>query len=289
MSTMTDVVQRTRMLLYGTGLGEKPTIVVAPAAANETSIGTTVTFDLASAELSKVAAGDVLSVMGAATADDAHSMYVLSKDSTSVTALASYFGSPAVTADGDLDGAVFELDPLKPEHFLWQAAESVVATLLYPEVYKYNTYAITPDLSDYQVELNAAVEGIELAYQNYGGQQVGIGFSVQKNVHTTVSSTGVLGELYAVDGSPVYVTTRERYLESDTFSEALTECVATGAAALVVGGSRVSTDLESAKKDSQFRGQRNPANDLWRDFITLRTAIASDIASEVDWFEYRKG
>jgi hypothetical protein len=177
---------------------------------------------------------------------------------------------------------------LKSEHFLWQAAESVISTLLYPEVYKYNTYAVTPDLTDYQVELNAATEGIEGAYQIIAGQRVNIGFGVQKNVHTTVASTGVLGELIAIDGSTVYVTTRERYLESDTFTEALTQCIATGAAALVLGGSRSSTDLESAKKDSQNRGQRNVSSDLWRDFVTLRTAIASDIASDVDWFEYRR-
>lgn len=240
MSTMTEIVQRTRSMLYSSGLGEKPTIVLAPAAANETSIGTTVVFDLDTAELAKVAAGDVLSVLGAATADAAYSMYLLSKNSTSVTALSSYMGSPAVTADGDLDNAVFELDPLKSEHFLWQAAESVISTLLYPEVYKYNTYAVTPDLTDYQVELNAATEGIEGAYQIIAGQRVNIGFGVQKNVHTTVASTGVLGELIAIDGSTVYVTTRERYLESDTFTEALTQCIATGAAALVLGGSRSS-------------------------------------------------
>lgn len=289
MSTMTEIVARTRSLLYGAGLGEKPTIVLAPAAANETSIGTTVVFDLASAELAKVEAGDVLSVLGASAATGAHTVYVLSKNSTSVTALASYEGAPAVTADGDLDDAVFELGALKPEHFLWQAAETVIGTMLWPQIHKYATYGVTPDLSDYQVELNANVESIESAYQNIGGEQVQIPFGVQRNVHTTVSSTGVLGELYAIDGSSVYVTARERWGESDTMSEALKQCIATGAAALCIGGSRSATDLESAKKDSQFRGQRNPANDLWRDFVTMRTALSEDIASEVEWFEIRRG
>ena len=284
-----DIVARTRSLLYGTGLGEKPTIVLAPAAANETSIGTTVVFDLAAAELAKVEAGDVLSVLGASAATGAHSVYVLEKDSTSVTALASYEGSPAVTADGDLDGVVFELGALKPEHFLWQAVESVVSTMLYPEIYKYATYTITPDLTDGQVELNANVESIEMAWQDYASQKVPIPFEMSKNVHTSVSSTGVLGTFGALDGSSVYVTARERYVESDSMSEALVQCIATGAAALAIGGSRSATDLESAKKDSQFRGQRNPANDLWRDFVTLRSAIGNDIAAEVDWFEYRRG
>jgi len=283
------IVSRAKTLLYGHGLGEKPTIVQAPAAANETSIGTTVVFDLATAELAKVEAGDVLSVLAAATAADAHMMYVLSKDSTSVTALASYMGSPAVTADGDLDAAFFELDPLVSEHFIYQGIETVFTSLLYPDIHKYGTYTVTPDLSDYQVELNAAVEEIVDAKQTIGGQWHSIPFGVQKDVHTTVSSTGVLGELFAIDGSTVYITTRERYLEADTLSEALTQCVATGAAALAMGASRSSTDLESTKKDSQERGKRNPANDLWRDFITLRTAVSEDLAKDVEYFEIRRG
>jgi len=276
-------------LVYGHGLGEKPSIVQAPAAANETSIGTTVVFDLATAELAKVEAGDVLSVLAAATAADAHMMYILSKDATSVTALASYMGSPAVTADGDLDAVLFELDPLKSEHFIYQAVETVFTTLLYPDIHKYNTYEVTPDLSDYQVELNAAVEEIVDAKQTIGGQWHSIPFGVQKDVHTDVSSTGVLGELVAIDGSSVYITTRERYLEADTLTEALTECIATGAAALCVGASRSSTDLESTKKDSQVRGDRNPANDMWRDFITLRAALSEDLSRDVEWFEIRRG
>ena len=284
-----DVVSRVKTILYGHGLGEQPAIVQAPSAANETSIGTTVVFDLATAELAKVEAGDVLSVLAAATAADAHMMYVLSKNSTSVTALASYMGSPAVTADGDLDSAIFELNPLKSEYFIYQAAESVYTTLLFPDIQKYGTYSITPDLSDYQVELNSAVESIESAFQIIGGQRPLIPFELAKHVHTTVSSTGVLGVLYAIDGSDVYITTRERYLETDTITEALIQCIATGAAALVIGASRSSTNLESTKKDSQERGKRSPANDLWRDFITLRTALSEDLASQVDWFEIRRG
>jgi hypothetical protein len=285
----TDIVQRVKTLLYGHGLGEKPTVVLAPAAANETSIGTTVVFDLATAELAKVNAGDVLSVLGAATAPAAYMMYVMSKDSTSVTALASYMGSPAVTADGDLDGVVFELGSLKSEWFIYQAVESVFNTLLYPQIYKYGTYTIAPDLVTYQVELNAAVMEIQNAFQIIATETHQIPFGIARNVSTSISSTTVLGELYAIDGSSVYVTTKERYLEADSISEALTECIATGAAALAIGASRSSTDLESSNKDSQVRGQRNPANDLWRDFITLRTALSDDLASQVDWFEIRRG
>ena len=284
------IVSRVKTLLYGHGLGEKSTIVQAPSAANETSIGTTVTFDLATAELAKVEAGDVLSVLAASASTGAHMMYVMSKNTTSVTALASYMGSPAVTADGDLDDAFFELNPLKSEWFIYQAVESVFATLLYPEIYKYGTYTIaTPNMVHYQNELNAAVMEIQNAFQIIATETHQIPFGLARDVSTTISSTGVLGELYVIDGTAAYITTKERYLEADTLTEALTECIATGAAALAIGASRSSTDLESTKKDSQVRGQRNPANDLWRDFITLRTALSDDLASQVDWFEIRRG
>lgn len=282
---MTDIVARTRSLLYGHGIGEKPTIVVAPADTQSTSIGTTVTFTLGTKELAKVEPGDTLGVLNAATAGAAHSTYVLSKSTSTVTVLASYMGAPPVTGPADLDGAVFELNPLKSEHFLWQAAQTAIDTLLYPEIYKYKTYSVTPNLSDFQVPLDAAVEEIMNAYQIIGGQTINIGYNVQRKVHTSISATGVLGELFACDGSPVYITTRERYVNTDTFSAALAQCVATAAAAIAVGGARSSTDLESAKKDSQFRGERNPASELWRDFITLRSSIAADIAADVDWFE----
>ena len=205
-----------------------------------------------------------------------------------VTAYMGYQGAPSPTTANVLDGVVFELSPLKSEWLMWQKVEAVINTLLYPQVYKYGTYSVTPDLSDYQVELNAAVEEIEDAKQSIGGEMISIPFGMQKNLSTSVSSTGVLGELYAIDGSSVYVTTKERYLASDTLPAAVEECVAVGAAALTLGAARSSTDLEASSKDSQFRGQRNPADQLWRDFITLRSSINEDLASQVDWFEYRR-
>lgn len=169
---------------------------------------------------------------------------------------------------------------------MWQKLEAVFSTMLWPEIYKYNQYTVTPDLSDYQVELNAAVEKIVSAQQSWAGEFVTIPYQMQRNTSTSVSSTGVLGTLYAIDGSSVYLTVKERYLSSDTLPAAVEECVSVGVAAMTLGAARSSTDLESASKDSQFRGQRNPADSLWRDFVTLRSAIAEDLGAEEDWFEY---
>lgn len=281
-----DIIQRARATLYGQGVGEKPSIVLAAANANETVTAPKIVFDLDAGSGSSVGAGDILSVIDAATEAAAYVLYVLSVSTDEVTALMGYFGSPSPTTASVLDGAVFEINPLKTEFLIWNKMQAVFSTMLYPQVYKYATQSITPDLSDYQVELPATVEEIEDAKQEIGGEWLPIAWNIQKHVHTDISSTGVLGELYAFDGSKVKLVTRERYTSSDTLSAALEECVATGTAALVLGAARSSTDLEAASKDSQFRGQRNPADELWRDFVSLRASLNEDLSKQVEWFEY---
>ncbi len=285
----TDIIQKVRSHVYGSGVGEKPTIVLGASNASETVTAPTIEFSVGSGEGGKIEIGDVLSVMFAASESAAYVLYVMNVSTDTVTALMGYMGSPSPTAANALDDAVFELNPLKSEFMIWNKMETVFDTLLYPQVYKPSTQKVTPDLSDYQVELPATVEKIQDAKQQVGGEWFSIPFSIQADVHTDISSTGVLGELWAIDGSDVRLLTHERYTSSDTISTALEECVATGTAALVLGASRSSTDLEAASKDSQFRGQRNPADQLWRDFITLRAALTDDLASQVDWFVYRRG
>ena len=272
--------------MYGQGVGEAPAIVLAAANANETVAAPTIVFTVATGSGSQIQAGNVLSVVNAATAASAYMLYVLSVSTDAVTALMGYLGSPSPTTANALDGAVFEIDPLKSENLIWQKMEAVFSTMLWPEVYKYNTYTITPDLSDYQVELNANVEAIVSAHQSFGGEFCKIPWEIQKNLSTSISSTGVLGTLYAIDGSSVYIQTKERYTATDTHPAAVEECVAVGTAAMVLGAARSSTDLETSSKDSQFRGQRNPADALWRDFVTLRSAIAEDLGREEYWFDY---
>jgi len=283
----TDIVQRAKAIIYGHGIGEHPVIVRAAADASEAVSGSVVTFNMLAGQGAKVAAGDTLSIYGAATATVAHAVYVLGVATDAVTAVNGYWGSPAV-ADTKLDGALLELNPLRAEHFLFQAVETVFATLLYPEVSKYFARSVTPDLTDYQVEVPATVKQILSAWQIIGDERVTIPFALDDNLESTLSSTGTMGTFYAIDGSDVYYTTVEKYATSDTLSEALTQCIATGAAAIALGASVSETNLESSKKDSQSRRERNPAQDLWREFVTLRSAISEDISREVDWFEYRR-
>lgn len=282
-----DIVARVKSLLYGTALGEQPTIIQAAADAAESSPAAVVTFTLASSEGAKVAPGDMLSVYGAATAAVAHSVYVLSVSTDTVTAVNGYWGSPVV-ADTLLDSALLELNPLRAEHFLFQAVESVFSTFLWPDVLKYGQKSVTPDLTDYQVDVPATVEAILSAWQVVGDTRYTIPFGLVTDLETNLTATGSLAEFFAIDGSDVYYTTEERIISTDTLSEALTQCIATGAAAIALGASVAETSMAFASKDSQSRGERSVADRLWREFVTLRSALADDIARDVDWFEIRR-
>jgi len=282
----TDIVQRVKAHVYGQGVGEHPTIILGAADASETGSAPTIAFDVADG--TQVQAGDVLGVVNAADADSAFVLYVLSVSTNTVTALMGYFGSPSPTTADDLDGAVFEVNPVKSEWLMWQKVETTIDTLLWPVVYKPNTQSITPNLATGQNEIAATVMDILGAQQQIAGIWENIPFSLDIDVDTNVSSTGNLVSVGAIDGSTVYLKTIERYAASDTMSSALEECIALGAAAQILGATRSSTDLEASSKDSQFRGSRNPAQQLWQDFITLRSSLNDDLAKQVDWFEYHR-
>lgn len=286
-----DMVERTKSILFGAGIGEKPVILRLAADAAESISGDIVTFDMTdSTEAANLDGGDVVGVWGAAAATNAHMAYVISVASATVTAVNAYNGSPAI-ADTNLDGGLLEVIPGGGigEHNIYQAIETVFTSLLWPDLWEYATYAITPDLTDFQVELNAAVEKIEDAWQVIGSTRYEVAFEMAKNVHTSVSSTTVLAELLAFDSSNVFITTVNRITESSTLSEALRQMIATGAAAIAAGMTRNPATMESTGKDNQMRIERSPARALWQDFGTLRTALAGDLEQEVHWFEYDRG
>jgi hypothetical protein len=284
---MTDLVSRTKTLLYGSGLGEKPVIVRAAADAAETIAPPIITFDLLAGEgaASGIAAGDTLSMVGGTTAALSSVFYVLSVSVDRVTCLNSYLGSTPVSVADLLDGVIFELNPARSEFMLWNDVSAVIAGMLWPQIYLYSTSAITtPDLADYQNEVAATVEEIIDAHQVISNTIHHIPFELHTNVHTTVSSTGAFAELYAIDGSTIYLVTKDRVAETSTLNEAYMQCIATGAAAIAAGSMLGGGSLESSSKDSQARVQLTPRQALWQDFIALRSSIAQDLSMEEGWF-----
>lgn len=284
--TLASTVAQVRDILYGSVIGEKPAIRIAASDAAETGTSPKIIFTLDTSEGDHVRAGDVLSVRGGASAAASFVVYVLSKSSDTITALNAYQGTAVTGSDsGDLDNAVFEQNAPVTEYQIFNFVEQVYDSLLYPHVTKLNQRQITPDLSDYQNEIPAAVEKIRSAWQVISGEAIQIPFDLERNLDTTISSTGSLVYLGAIDGSTVYVVTEEKYTSSDTVPNEIEYCVAVGAAALAAGAQVHERSMASASKDSQLRAQSDPSATLWRDFLTLRTSIMEEQAEEVDYFE----
>jgi len=105
---LSDIVTRTRSILYGTGLGEKPAIRIAASNANETTSGQLVTFTVVAGEGAELAPGQVVSVYDPATELDAHVVYITSTSTDAITGINGYLGSPVVIGSnsGDLDDAL---------------------------------------------------------------------------------------------------------------------------------------------------------------------------------------
>ena len=284
---MTDLVNTTKTLLHGAGLGEKPLIVRAATNANETITNPTIVFTLLAGEgaASGIAAGDVLSVVGAGTQALSHVVYVLSVSTDTVTCLSSYDGAPVSVADA-FDSAIFEMNAPRSEFLLWGDVSSVIAGLLWPEVYLYAVETIAaPDTTNYQNDLNAATERIVNTQQVIGGIATNIPFELHTNVDAvTVTATGVYAELYVQDSSAAYVSAVRRVIEGSTLNFAYSQCIATGAAAIAAGSMLGGGSLESSSKDSQTRVQLTPRQALWQDFVALRSSISQDLSMEEAYF-----
>ena len=221
-----DIVQRVRQHVYGNGFGESPSIIQGASDASETITNPTIAFDVATNEGAKLAAGDILSTYASTSQATAFELYVLSVSTDTVTAINGYNGSDQSAAD-ELDGMLFELNPFKSEYLIWSKIETVFDNMLWPYVWKYNTQSVTtPDQSSYQNEVPAAIFQIEGAWQQYGPEWVPIAWELQRNLHTSVSSTGSLATLNVFDSSTVYLSTREKYLSSDTLPDSVQEVVA---------------------------------------------------------------
>ena len=278
--TLSDVVNRTRSILYGSGLGEKPAIRQAAADAAETTTGQTVVFTLASDEGAKVKPGDVLSVYDPDTEADAHVVYVLSISTDTITGVVSYLGSPTITAS-DLDSALFEQNAAWTGYEIFEAVTTVVDSLLWPYVYKLTSATIaSPDLVDGQEAVAAGTEVITHAWQVIGPTVYNIAVSprVPLEVTSTLKSTGKMVTFDWIDGSTVYYEYREKV---DVTAHA--RLISLGAAGLLLGGSMAEATLERTKKDNAeaVSGRGQAANAVWRDFLTLRQNISDELSKRL--------
>jgi hypothetical protein len=282
-----DYVARTKEILYGSGLGEKPSIRQVAANAAETISGSTISFSLATGEGQYVRRGHVLSSVSENDASTSYAMYVLDVSTDTVTATLQYLGSPASTTDS-LDGVLLEQNALVPEYRIHTAIDTVFQSFLWPYNFKYAQYSIAPNLTTNQVELNANIREIVSATQVISNVATDIGFSIMRNLHTSVSSTGSLGEFSFVNGTTAYLTTKDKLVLGDESSDnSIVDLVAFGAAALCLDSSAPAVDMEREHKDAT---QRELVSDgLWRTFAQVRASRQEELARDNDYFYVRRG
>lgn len=276
-----DIFNVVRTLLYGTGLGEKPSIRRGAANASEGLVGDPIiTFDLFTDEGDYVKPGEVLAVYSAAAAG-AHVIYVLSVSNDTVTGInGGLIGAPAVT-DGDLDNALFEQDPLVSSHEIHAAISQIIQGYLWPDIYNIEDKTIaSPDLVDGQEGVSTDSEEIMAAWQIIGDTVYSVPFQRHPlDVNTAIKSTGKMAEFDWFDGGTGYYTVKTKIVDDDDGGDNLTRIIATGAAALLLGGSAVEATLENTKKDNADAvGQRGQVGGLlWRDFLTLKAEYAREL------------
>ena len=277
-----DLHQRIRQVVYGQGLGEKPSMRRAASNANESLAGEILTFSLLAGEGAKCNPGDVLSVY-TTTAADMHVLYVLSISTDVVTAVNGYNGSPLVVGSdsGDLDNVILEQRALVTSHEIDEAIDTVFANFLWDDVYDIVTATIaSPNLVHGQEAVAAEVEEVISAWQIIGTEAIGIAVDpkIPYEVDSTLASTGKLVSFDWINGSTGRYAYRAKYTESDEADTELTHLVALGAGALLLGTVLFEATLESTKKDNvpavEQRGRVSSL--IWRDFLTLRQNMSEE-------------
>lgn len=285
---LADIFNTTRRLLNGQGLGERAALLVAASDAAESISAPLITFSLSSGQGSKVQEGDTLSVVAPAAAD-AHIITVTSKSTDDITGVDGNFdiGSPVIT-DGDLDDAVIENSPLVTSFDIHEAITAIVDRYLWPSVYIVEQREVAaPDLIDGQEAVATDVKEIIGAWQILGSTTYPISYEKHPiHVSTDIAaSTGRLASFDWIDGSTGYYSVKTKVVVADDDGDPeLTRLIATGAAALALGGTFVEASQGRAKQENAeavpLRNQA--ASILWRDFLTLREAYALELVREHD-------
>lgn len=271
-----EIRSLTRDILYGTGLGEKPTLRVASGSSAVTGKLVDFTID----DGSKLRAGDVLSQYGSTSTADAYSFYVTAIDTNDLTCINGYEGT-AIADATSMAGMVLEVMPLVGEWKVFEAIDIVIQRFLWPEVFDMEVDTVTPDLTTGQVAVDARDEEILSAWQKIGTQTYPVSFALEKKMSTALFPSGRMGSFDFIDNSLLYYAAKRRINATDSEnSAALDNLIATGAAAISLGGTQVETSLDSSKKDSQERGKRDIASMLWRDFMVQKQVFSEDLSRD---------
>lgn len=260
--------------LYGTGLGEKPSL---RQGSGSTSVsGSTVTFDVTDG--TKVKPGHVLSSYGSSDTADAFGFYVLSVSTNSLTCVNGYEGA-AIGDAVSVATSIFEHQAPVTEHRLQNAIDEIVDGYLYPEIFDVASDSFTPNLSTGQSNGDASDEEILRAWQKIGPTIYQIPMSVEPYMPAAEFASGKMLSYDVISSTTVYYSAIRRVTIAGSSGTALEGLIAKGAAALALEGAEASTQWESAKNDARERSM-TMSQSLWQDFYQAKQQLREDISRD---------
>jgi len=284
-----DIIKKAHTKLYSAGLGERPSVVRAAANANEGTVTNGVlTFDLLAGEGANVQKGDVLSVRNPATAATAYVTEIIGLSTDTVTVLNDIGPALAGGDDGALDNAILEVAAPITGYQMWQFLEVIFDDYLHPAVFRRDTEQVAANLATCEVSIPADVDKIMKAYQRIANFMIPLPHDLVKYQDTSIWATGQYANIGFIDGSTAYLHVQKRYVSTDTFPDSIENLVATGVAAMSADSDVFASNLETASKESQMRGQKDVSSKLWRSFYTQRQEHSESLADDIEYFEIRR-
>jgi len=235
---LTDYIQRTRSILTGYGLGEKPVLLQVAADAVNTVSGSTVAITMTDATTAAfVRAGDVLSTYAPTTEALSWVGYCLSVSGAVITCVNGYAGStPIVNIADTHDGGILQLhgEGAVTDHEIANAIQVIEKTMLWPHIFKLEFDTETANLVHGRVDLDAEVMRIEAAWQIVGVERIAVSYGLEHQSPSVAAAgtAAVVGTFDAVTAGTLYLSTIRRMVvgtDEATYPQ-LVEVVSLGAA-----------------------------------------------------------
>ena len=268
------IVKAVKDRIYNSGLGEKPSI--RQASGNSTVTGDTLTFQVADG--AKIRAGQVLSAYGSTDADDAYGFYVLSIDSTTVTAVNGY--ESTAIADAAAMPTLLEHQATVQEYTVQKAIDDILASYLYPELFDIFIDTFTPNFVNLQAEADPLDLEVIRAWQKVATTVYQIPCKLVENMPTSDFASGKMLTYDVVTAIDVNYSAKRRVSIANSTDTALEGLIAKGAAALCVEGSEGAATEENPS-------QSRP---LWASFYNAKRQFETALAKEsVTQFKVDRG
>ena len=139
-------------------------------------------------------------------------------------------------------------------------------------------------MRDGQESVEADVREILYAYQIIGGETIYLPHdSYPRDVHTDAQASGRELSVGWYNGSTGYLTVKTKLVEADEVGTELTELIARGSAALLLGAALTEEGVSEDQDESQSEYVQ-AGNILWRDFLAMRREYADELSYETEQF-----